>query len=211
MFRIVLMIFALLIGAGNSFAGLKSGLPAARHGEVESGVSRYEQERREYEMIYWDHQNTIDGEWEIAFKRVIGRYKEFLKKVGPDSEFADDAKLRVAEFYSILYQKEKAKLYLDDIIKNYPAAEAYSIKLGKNSGNKTAAWALYWRAAWFGPKKGSLADSKDLLVILEKHRDSGDVIYEVLLLFSDDARKMIIKNFNLDSKFYEIFKLKKAD
>lgn len=202
---ILLLALAFFAGASGAFAGLKND-------GVETGdIPRYERERQEYEAIYWDHKNTIDGEWEVAFKRVIGRYEKFLKKIGNDSEFADDAKLRIAEFHVILYQKKMARPWLDDIIKNHPDADSYDIQLHKNSGDKTAAYALYWRAAWFGPKKGKLGDQKDLLTIFEKYRGSEGVIYEVLLLFDDKNRVKIIQNLNLNPKFYEKLNLKKAE
>ncbi len=199
------MIFALFVGVGNSFAGVKSG------GVETNDIPRYEKERREYEEIFWIQRDSIDGEWEVTFRRVISRYEKFLEKIGDDSEFADDAKLRIAEFYQILGQKEKAKPYLDDIIKNHPAADAYGIRKGGNNGSKTAAWALYWRAAWFGPKKGRLTENKDLLAILKKYKDSEDVVYEVLILFPDETKVKVIKNFGLNPKFYEILNLKKAE
>lgn len=204
MLKFILIIFAILSASG-AFAGLKSD-------SVETGdVSRYERERREYEEIFWIQRDSVDGEWEITFKRVISRYEKFLEKIGNDSEFADDVKLRIAEFHQILGQKEKSKPYLDDIIKNHPDADVYSIKTGENTGDKTAAYALYWRAAWFGPKKGRLGDKKDLMAIFEKYRDSEGAVYEVLLLFNDENRARIIKNFGLNPKFYEMFNLKKAD
>lgn len=205
--RLILVLTAFLfIGASGAFAGLKSD-------SVETGdVSRYERERREYEEIFWIQRDSVDGEWEVTFRRVVSRYEKFLEKIGNDSEFADDAKLRIAEFHQILGQKKRSKPYLDDIIKNHPDADEYSINIHKNSGDKTAAYALYWRAAWFGPKKGKLGDKKDLLTIFEKYRGSEGAIYEVLLLFpKDEDRARIIKNFGLNPKFYEMLSIKKAD
>ncbi|MEK7123525.1 MAG: hypothetical protein AAB851_01370, partial [Patescibacteria group bacterium] len=82
---ILIMIFALFVGVGNSFAGVKSG------GVETNDIPRYEKERREYEEIFWIQRDSIDGEWEVTFRRVISRYEKFLEKIGDDSEFADDA------------------------------------------------------------------------------------------------------------------------
>ncbi|MDP3052242.1 MAG: hypothetical protein Q8N42_01910 [bacterium] len=106
-------------------------------------------ELEEYKQIFFANlrdQNILD--WSEKCQKIIGEYLLFIVK-NPRSEFIDDAKLRIAEFYELSYQKEKALPYLNDIIKNHPDADYFSVIKGAQPNTKTAAWALYWRGLWF--------------------------------------------------------------
>ncbi len=105
-------------------------------------------ELEEYRRIFFENLRDQNLDWPEKPQKIINEYKEFIKKY-PESEFVDEAKLRIAEFYELSYQKEKALPYLDDIIKNHPQADYFSLGTLSSPKVKTAAWALYYRGFWF--------------------------------------------------------------
>jgi len=116
-------------------------------------------------------------------KSAIVPYMQFLKKY-PSSELVDEAKLRIAEFYDVAFEREKARVWLDDIIENHPNDNYLAISVhytpdrsGYSSfeliltAEKTAAWALYYRGAWFKEHR-----EKDFQTILEKYGNCRRVV-----------------------------------
>lgn len=141
---------------------------------------------KEYLSIFVEYllasKPTEESDYFLAVKSLtIDKYKEFIRK-HPDSSFVPEAKLRIAEFYDVICQRKNAKKWLDDIIANHKDDDYYGIKVYYNlegeysrfelifSGEKTAAWALYYRAVWFPKNK-----TKDLQRILNEYKDSKKV------------------------------------
>ena len=120
---------------------------------------------------------TTELEDNKILERVI---LEFIRNY-PDSEFAAEAKLRLAEFYKLNGLKSRAKKWLDDIIENHPIDDYYTISheawicgsviAVEYFGQKTAAWALYWRAVWFSKNR-----LDDLKKILTDYKESKKVV-----------------------------------
>ncbi len=126
--------------------GFSIPLLAATQEEILKNPEKYP-ELKEYRQIFFENLRNQELDWPEKAEKIINEYKNFLRKY-PDSEFADEAKLRIAEFYELSFQKEKARPYLNDIIKNHPNADYFSLG-SPCPGTKTAAWALYYRGLWF--------------------------------------------------------------
>lgn len=154
-------------------------------------------EREEYKQIFFDFlsANKVLNFNGITKWLTIDRYEAFLKKY-PKSPLADEAKLRIAEFYNVIGQTRKAKKWLDDIIKNHPGSDMetleaiYADKDSEaiysgvrliSSGEKTAAWALYYRAIWFPENR-----KEDLLRMVNDYPESQkareEAVRELILL-----------------------------
>lgn len=138
-------------------------------------VASYDDERIEYERIFYQLFQD-DSSWQENFNNAVNSYKKFLKDY-PASKFSPEAKLRIAELYQLLGQKSHAKPFLDDIIKNHAADAYYSIITHELDGEKTAAWALYWRAVWFK----NLTPKKDLERIIKEFPESKKVVEDALI------------------------------
>lgn len=128
-------------------------------------------ELQEYRQIFFENLRNQDLDWPEKCQKIIGEYLVFIVK-HPWSEFVDEAKLRIAEFHELSYQKKKALPYLNDIIKNYSQADYFSLSSKYDRGVKTAAWALYYRGLWF-PGPQSVVDWKK---ILEKYPESKEAV-----------------------------------
>ena len=105
-------------------------------------------ELKEYRQIFFANLRDRDLDWPEKSQKIIGEYLLFIVK-HPRNEFVDEAKLRIAEFYELSYQKKKALPYLNDIIKNHSQDDYFSLGSKYNKDTKTAAWALYYRGLWF--------------------------------------------------------------
>lgn len=105
--------------------------------------------------------------------KIIFEFEDFIKKY-PDSDLVPEAKLRIAERYQISWRKEMALPWLNDVINNHPSDKHYSMIKHGWSGEYTAAWALYYRYAWF-----SRADTTDLETIFNEYPDSKEVVENV--------------------------------
>lgn len=130
------------------------------------------QDSLEYEQIFWQIKDAPADEegWKKACLKMVGDYKVFLEKYS-QSQLIDDAKLRIAELYQLAGQKNKAKPWLNEIVEKHPDADYYSIVTHQNNGEKTAAWALFWRGYWFKNKD-------DLRLLIEKYPDSPEAVRE---------------------------------
>lgn len=141
---------------------------------------------KEYLSIFVEYllasKPSKESDYFLAVKSLtIDKYEEFIRK-HPDSSFVPEAKLRIAEFYDVICQRKKAKIWLDDIIANHREDDHVSIKVYYSlegeysrfelipSGEKTAAWALYYRAIWFPKNK-----TEDLKRIVNEYKDSKKV------------------------------------
>ncbi|MBU1178923.1 hypothetical protein KKB69_01100 [Patescibacteria group bacterium] len=140
-----------------------------------------EEARKEYLRIYENYlRSPKEGDYNKIVKELaIDKYEDFIKKY-PESDLVDEAELRIAEFYSVIGQTWKAKKWLDDIIKNHPQGYHDSIKVnfacdGRSYSSfellplreKTAAWALYYRGAWFSKNR-----REDLNRVVKEYKDS---------------------------------------
>ena len=128
------------------------GVPqAATQEEILKNHQNYP-ELEEYRQIFLNNMSNPDLYWPEKGQKIIAGYREFIKKY-PRGEFTDEAKLRIAEFYELLFQKGKSLPFLNDIIKNHSTADYFSLYFSLNkkaqSAPKTAAWALYYRGLWF--------------------------------------------------------------
>lgn len=125
-----------------------------------------------YEQIFWQikEASADEEEWRKFCLKMTDDYKSFLKKY-PQSELIDDAKLRIAEFYELADQKDKAMPWLNEIIEEHPNADYYSLVSHQNNGEKTAAWALFCRGYWF-------KNRDDLLLLIEKYPNSPEAVKE---------------------------------
>lgn len=128
--------------------GFSGFVRAASQEEILQDLWKYP-ELEEYRRIFFENLHDQNLDWPEKCQKIIAEYRGFLKKY-PKSEFADEAKLRIAEFYELLWQKEKSLPWLNDIIKNHPQADYFSLTGTFRPGVKTAAWALYYRGLWFG-------------------------------------------------------------
>lgn len=122
-------------------------LQAATQEEILKNPELYP-ERGEYEKIFLGNLRDQSLSWPEKCRKIIIEYRLFIAKY-PFGEFVDDAKLRIAELYELSYQKERALLFLDDIIENHPYADYFSLSPKYENGAKTAGWALYYRGLWF--------------------------------------------------------------
>lgn len=137
----------ILLFLGLAFCSLISMPFAATQTEIIQNPQAYP-DLLEYRQIFFGNLNNQDLDWFKKCQKIIEGYKRFLQKY-PQSEFVDEVKLGIAEFYELSFKKEKALPYLDDIIQNNPQADYFSIGKNSYSGEKTAAWALYYRGLWF--------------------------------------------------------------
>jgi len=112
---------------------------------------------------------------------TISKYIKFIDKY-PLSKFTDEAKLRMVEFYDFVEQRSRAKRWLDDIIENHPNDKYHVIKVYYTrrgdtysrfelllTQEKTAGWALYYRAIWF-PGKNNENRKADIKRILKDYQ-----------------------------------------
>ena len=120
---------------------------AATQEEILKNPEKYP-ELEEYKQIFFANLRDQNLDWPEKAQKIIDGYKEFIKKYS-GNEFADEAKLRIAEMHELSFQKEKALPYLTDIIKNHPQADYFSLTASSSPKIKTAAWALYYRGLWF--------------------------------------------------------------
>jgi len=141
----------------------------------------------EYERIFWQIKNASaeESQWRKACLEIVKNYQTFLKDY-PKSELVDDAKLRIAEFYELGGRKDKAKKWLDEIIKNHSEADYYSIVIQKNNGEKTAAWALFYRGYWFKEKKY-------LLLIVESYQNSPKAVEQAKIILAEWEKRVANK------------------
>jgi outer membrane protein assembly factor BamD (BamD/ComL family) len=186
------LIFALMIFAAEAAASLS---PAAENATENKNPMALNNEAEEYKQIFFDF--LSEDKWfdfdSITKRLTIDRYEKFIKKY-PNGLLVDEAKLRIAEFYSVIKECWKAKKWLDDIIKNHPSSDMEELKVKYAfvggqvvykgvelvfKGEKTAAWALYYRATWF-PSANS---KNDLLRIIKDYPESRAVEFakEVLI------------------------------
>ncbi|MBU1091556.1 hypothetical protein KKA27_01685 [Patescibacteria group bacterium] len=151
---------------------MKSTLESLRHGEAE------------YLAIFINYLKTeksMDNYYGDVKRLTIGKYMKFIDGY-PLSMLADEAKLRIAEFYDIVRQRPRAKRWLDDIIKNHPhdnrsvikvyytpAGDEYSYFELLPTEEKTAGWALFYRASWF-PGKNNESRKADVKRILTDYQ-----------------------------------------
>ncbi|MDP1629576.1 MAG: tetratricopeptide repeat protein [bacterium] len=147
------------------FSGIS---PAAGQKEILQNPDGYP-ELQEYRQIFFGNLRNQEMDWPEKCRKIISEFQAFIKK-HPKSEFTDEAKLRIAEFYELSFQKIKALPYLNDIIKNHPDADYFSLGETFEPGMKTAAWALYYRGLWFGGAQAI----EDWKKILEKYPESGE-------------------------------------
>jgi hypothetical protein len=179
------LIFALMIFAAETSASLP---PAAENATENKNPMTLNNEVEEYKQIFVDF--LCEDKWldfnGITKRLTIDRYEEFVRKY-PNSFLTDEAKLRIAEFYNVISQVWKAKKWLDDIIKNHPHSNMEELEIKYAfvggqivysgfklifKGEKTAAWALYYRATWF-PSANS---KNDLLRIIKDYPESKRVV-----------------------------------
>ena len=166
---------------------LPTGLPAATQEEILQNPEMYP-ELEEYQRIFFENlrdQNILD--WLEKCQKIIGEYLLFIVK-NPRSEFVDDAKLRIAEFYELSYQKEKALPYLNDIIKNHAVADYFSVIKGAQPNTKTAAWALYWRGLWF-PRPESINDWQKIINEYPESKKAVKLAKAALAKFKSKLKK----------------------
>ena len=138
-------------------------------------------ELEEYRRIFFENLRDEDLDWPEKCRKIIAEYRDFLKKY-PQSEFGDEAKLRIAEFYQLSWQSEKARPWLDDIIKNHPRADYFSLGGKIPPPAKTAAWALYYRGLWF-PRPESIADWERVLKEYPGSQEPADLAKSALKKF----------------------------
>jgi len=144
---------------------------AAIQKEILQNPDKYP-ELEEYQRIFFENlrdQNILD--WSEKCRKIIGEYLLFIVK-NPWGEFVDEAKLRIAEFYELSQQKEKALPYLNDIIKNHPQADYFSLGSKYEENAKTAGWALYYRGLWFP----SLQSTKDWEKLIKEYPENKKAI-----------------------------------
>ena len=100
---------------------------------------------------------------EHIYPKIIADYKDFIRR-RPFSEFVDDAKLHIAEVHnwaaprsdSVLFPDtafdarwlEKANPWLLDVIENHPHDTQFDLVGGRDTGEPTAAMALYYYGTW---------------------------------------------------------------
>jgi hypothetical protein len=142
---------------------------AATQDEILGNPQKYP-ELEEYRRIFFENLRNQDLDWPEKCQKIIAEYRQFLKKY-PESEFSDEAKLRIAEFYQLSWQKEKSLPWLNDIIKSHPKADYFSLAGPCRAGVKTAAWALYYRGLWF-PRSESIDDWQR---VLKEYPESEEV------------------------------------
>ncbi len=81
-------------------------------------------DEKEYLKIFADFMRVEKGDktdFAAAALKTAGDYERFIRDY-PGSELVDEAKLRIAEFYELGYQKQRSEKWLDDIIENHPNA-----------------------------------------------------------------------------------------
>ena len=179
---LVLFILSALGFGGNAGASLNN-----KTIDIKILLTKQEKGGEEYLNIFATYLKTRKPvhTYYWAVKRLtISKYIRFIDEY-PLSEFVAEAKLRIAEFYDVIRQTHRAKRWLDDIIKNHPDDDYYTIKVHYKkmqyarfellpSKEKTAAWALYYRAAWF-PGKNNSDRITDLKKILKQYGKKGKV------------------------------------
>lgn len=153
----IIMVLLLLLVLIFCFGGFAH---AATQDEILKNPQKYP-ELEEYRQIFFGNLRDQSMDWPEKCQKIIAEYLVFVKKY-PKSEFADETKLRIAELYQLLWQKEKARPWLDDIIKNHPKADYFCLAGPYQPGVKTAAWALYYRGLWF-PRPESIDDWRRVL------------------------------------------------
>ena len=119
---------------------------------------------------------------EVVYPRAIKEYIDFIKKY-PESHLVDDAKLRIAEFYNLTAAKAgekelfpdikfsddwrgEANKWLKDIMANHPNDKISDPGSGQETGEPTAAFALYYLYVW------NFRDPKYAKELLEKYPHS---------------------------------------
>jgi hypothetical protein len=126
----------------------------------------------------------------IIIKKGIEPLREFLKD-HYGSAIAGETKLRIAELLFLIGDYNHCKRYLDDIIEKNVDDDHWSVQTTNKgtreypdlvyhltkSSEKTAAWALYWRALWFRTSWRA-----DLKRILTEYRMSDRVVSLALRL-----------------------------
>jgi len=124
----------------------------------------------EYERIYWQFREAPLGKrgWDSTCVKIAEDYQKFIAQY-PKSDLIDDAKLRIAEFYQLAELTGKAKPWLMDVIQNHPDADYYSIIKHGANGEKTAAWALFWRGYWW-------KEAKYLQLIIKNYPNSPEAV-----------------------------------
>lgn len=99
----------------------------------------------------------------VEASSILDMIKNFIE-VNPRSRLVDEAKLRAAEICDLMDRMDEAKKWLDDIIKNHPNASYTAVDQIQEklvyTNEKTAAWALFYRARRF--KECKDADLKTL-------------------------------------------------
>lgn len=183
----VLLVFFLMVAivGFNEFAFASIESQQQRNFKIEQECRDVE----EYKNIFADFLMNSDKilVFQERCRAAIKKYKEFIQKY-PQSDFAPEAKLRIAEFWDIVREQRKAKKWLNDIINNHSQDNYFKIKVHRtatgnylrlelaDSGEKTAAWALLYRALWFA--KGLKGLEENLVRIINEYPESKEVIKE---------------------------------
>ncbi len=147
-------------------------------------------DEKEYLKIFADFMRIEKGDktdFAAAALKTAGDYERFIRDY-PGSELVDEAKLRIAEFYELGYQKQRSEKWLDDIIENHLQSCYWQIKVIYGNSyyerfilvpteTKTAAWALYYRALWFWYPAGEFEKAEeDLLAIINDYKESEEPV-----------------------------------
>lgn len=147
-------------------------------------------DEKEYLKIFADFMRVEKGDktdFAAAALKTAGDYERFIRDY-PGSELVDEAKLRIAEFYELGYQKQRSEKWLDDIIENHLQSCYWQIEVIYGNSyyerfilvpteTKTAAWALYYRALWFWYPRGEFEKAEeDLLVIINDYKESREPV-----------------------------------
>lgn len=120
-----------------------------------------QQDYKEYLLLFDHYLDSVGSD--RSYLETIGRYQQFIAN-NQDSNLIDEAKLRIAELYNLMPPPNPASLaYLNNIISNYVQADHYSIRRNRLTDElyldtnpvceKTAAWALFYKAIWFKSNK----------------------------------------------------------
>ncbi len=176
---------------------------AIQQKEIMENPEKYP-ELQEYARIFFENIRKQNVDWQEKFQKIIDEYKNFINKY-PRSEFTDEAKLRIAEFYQLLDNKEKSFPYLNDIIANYPNADYFSLGSRFEPKAKTAGWALYYRGLWF-LRPNSINDWEKLLEKYPGNKEAAQMAKSALRKYEylrpredkkEEAGEIIKENFQM--------------
>lgn len=180
---LIIFITLLVVGCIDNKKAVKEDIKVEKKTEVRENKTDENKAFLEYSLIFRQLLEKDRSVLELAEKiypKIIKEYKDFIKKY-PKSRLVDDAKLRIAEFYSIwgtagsddlLKRKlnipenwrKEAKKWLLDIVENHPEAKAVSYPGSEETKEYTSAYALYFLYAWSSPK-----DKKYLEALVQKY------------------------------------------